>query len=91
MGLDVELAMVGAVLRRLRASGVSEVRALAVETDANKLSRDLWARAAFVQAGPEWRATGEADPSPPHVQVAPSSAYVPAGGPGGGRLQSQDA
>ena len=60
VGLDVELAMVGEVLRDLRAAGVSEVSALAAETDANKLSRDLWARAGFVQDGEAWRSPGDA-------------------------------
>ena len=61
VGLDVELAMVGEVLRDLRAAGVSEVSALAAETDANKLSRDLWARTGFVQDGEEaWRSPGDA-------------------------------
>ena len=60
VGLDVELAMVGEVLSNLRASGVLEVSALAAETDANKLSRDLWARAGFVQDGEVWRSAGDA-------------------------------
>jgi FkbH-like protein len=49
VGLDVEIAAVADVLRRLRAEGAGVVSARLVETDANLLCRTLFDRCGFVR------------------------------------------
>lgn len=53
VGMDVEIAAVAGVLQAIRAPGVMEVGAGLVETPANLLCRDLWARCGFVAANPQ--------------------------------------
>ncbi len=72
VGLDVELAAVAEVLRRLRAAGASTVTATLIETDANLLCRTLFDRAGFRPTGDgEWISNAVAAPAAPaHVSMA---------------------
>jgi FkbH-like protein len=70
-GLDVELAALAEVLRRLRAAGAGTVTARVVETDANLPCRDLFARCGFVAGADGVWTSGPADAPavPGHVKV----------------------
>jgi FkbH-like protein len=51
VGLDVEPAVVAWLLAMLKGRGLTSVRADLVETEANLLSRDIWARTGFAPDG----------------------------------------
>jgi FkbH-like protein len=69
VGLDVEIAVVGEVVRRLRAKGLGIVTGRLVETRANLLCRNLFERCGFtVGTDGIWLLKGGTDvPQPPHV------------------------
>jgi FkbH-like protein len=71
VGLDVEIAALAEVLRRLRAAGATSVTARLVETDANLLCRPLFGRCGFVAgADGAWTsAPGTTPPAPAHVSL----------------------
>ncbi len=70
VGLDVEIAMVAETCRLVRAAGHPAVEALTAETDANRLSRDLYLRAGFTAHRERWRLSShEQVPAPTHVSV----------------------
>jgi FkbH-like protein len=71
VGLDVEIAALAEVLRRLRANGAAAVTARLVETDSNLLCRTLFARCGFTAGGHGvWTSEPEIAPSvPAHVAL----------------------
>ena len=72
VGLDVEIAAVAAVLRLLGAHGAAAVTTRLVETDANLLCRDLFARCGFA-AGTDGTWISDAanvPPVPAHIRLA---------------------
>ena len=70
VGLDVELAMLAEACRTLTAEGRERIVALAQDTDANLLSRDLFARAGFEAGEDGWtRSLSEPAAAPAHVAL----------------------
>lgn len=70
VGLDVEIAGVAEVLRRLRKSGTELARASLIETPLNLLSRDVYQRCGFACIGEMWsRSTATPLEMPAHVQI----------------------
>ena len=70
IGLDVELAVLGKVVRRITARTASTVRGKSVDTEHNLLSRDLFERAGFSPVEGEWVLSPNARvPIPPHVAI----------------------
>ncbi|MGQ2989941.1 HAD-IIIC family phosphatase [Brevundimonas sp.] len=67
IGLEVELAAVAHVLADMKASGLTEARASIVETPANLLSRDIWARNGFSGESEFARALTDLPPIPSHI------------------------
>ncbi|MHA6205828.1 HAD-IIIC family phosphatase [Dyella soli] len=55
LGLDVELAAMRQIGSLLAAKGVLEITGEVIETEANFLSRDLFARCGFLGANGEWK------------------------------------
>jgi FkbH-like protein len=70
-GLDVEIAALADVLRRLRAAGAATVTARLVATDANLPCRDVFARCGFREgADGAWiGAPADAPAAPAHVSL----------------------
>jgi FkbH-like protein len=67
LGMDLELAFISHVTKAaLR--GRSGIRATTIDTKANLLSRDLFARCGWSRADGVWRATSE-NASPAHISV----------------------
>ena len=54
VGLDVEIAMIAEICRLMRDAGHATLEAAATDTDANLLSRDLYARAGFTLSAGGW-------------------------------------
>jgi len=74
VGLDVELAAIGYALRLMAEAGETEVRADLIETDANLLCRDLWARCGFAPEGAGWTRSLQPLPwVPAHVRLVMES------------------
>ena len=72
VGLDVEIAAMSEVLRRMRAAGSGAIAARLIETDANLLCRSLFERCGF-RAGEDgaWVSLPEEAPAAPgHVALA---------------------
>jgi FkbH-like protein len=72
VGLDVEIAAVAAVLRRMGEAGASEIATRLVETDANLLCRNLFERCGFAaDAAGGWVSAPQSAPAvPPHIALA---------------------
>jgi FkbH-like protein len=71
VGLDVEIAAVAEVLRRLRTAGATRVETRLVETDANLLCRNLFERCGFraVEHGGWTAEAGQGPAVPAHISV----------------------
>ena len=71
IGLDVELAALAEIQRRMSARGHREARAQLVETEANYLCWDLFSRGGFALDGEVWRKSlaSEAGSSVAHVEI----------------------
>jgi FkbH-like protein len=70
VGLDVEIAVLAAVVAQMRSTFAQPVRAAMVETDANLLCRDLFASCGFQQVPDGWTLGNDAVlPLPGHVEV----------------------
>ena len=54
LGLQIEEAVMAAVVEEMRSKGVKEIRAQIIETDVNFPCRDLFQKCGFVKAGDEW-------------------------------------
>ncbi|EGF91941.1 HAD-superfamily phosphatase, subfamily IIIC domain protein [Asticcacaulis biprosthecium C19] len=66
VGLEVELAAVALCVGELH----GEVEALSTETDANRLSRDIWARSGFLLRGDGYILETESRPTlPAHIRI----------------------
>jgi predicted enzyme involved in methoxymalonyl-ACP biosynthesis len=72
VGLDVEFAAVAKLVTLLRQTEIAPIMALSVETDANNLSRSIWANCGFLLAGGQYvLPTGVATvPAPAHITFA---------------------
>jgi FkbH-like protein len=71
VGLDVEVAVMADVLRRMRQTGPERITASLVETDANLLCRQLFERCGFTPGGAGvWISLPETtEPVPPHITI----------------------
>lgn len=71
-GLDIELAAVASICRAMGEEGRKPILATAVDTTANLLSRDLFARCGFRrhEGGADWRLDGSPISSPDHIDVS---------------------
>jgi len=68
LGLDVEVAAVADIGRRMREAGAAELRACLKETDTNFPCRDLFERCGFRKADGHWAMLpGQPMPMPKHV------------------------
>lgn len=65
IGMDVEFTALANVMKSLRRNGVVNVTAAAVETAANLLSRDIFAKSGFTETQPgQWHVTLNAPAEP---------------------------
>jgi FkbH-like protein len=70
VGLDVELAAINSIVGILKDEGLTNVTAIAVDTNANLLSRDLYARCGFSRVDRVWmRTIGEPNEIPEHIKL----------------------
>jgi FkbH-like protein len=71
VGLDVEIAVMAEILRRMRRTGTSRITARLVETDANLLCRNVFERAGFTADGEDtWISqTQTTATSPAHIKI----------------------
>jgi predicted enzyme involved in methoxymalonyl-ACP biosynthesis len=78
VGLDVELAAIASLARRVAArTAASRIRAITRETDANLLSRDLWLRCGFEWCQDGWEAPiAEIVDIPTHIAVHTEAVFM---------------
>jgi FkbH-like protein len=69
LGLDVEKAAVATLLNRILSSGVGEIRARLIETDANGPCGGLWPNLGFTQNGEVFAYAGGPVAIPDHANV----------------------
>ncbi|MCC8396979.1 HAD-IIIC family phosphatase [Paraburkholderia sp. MMS20-SJTR3] len=69
LGLDVELAALTEITRRIAHSGRKSARARVIETEANYLCRDLFERGGFEREGSDWRKSLVADQWAEHSHI----------------------
>ena len=78
LGLEVEVAIVAALLDMLRQEGVAHVRAALVPTALNLMCRDLYARCGFHEAGEAWECgSAQAPTIPAHIAMHGVAELVP--------------
>jgi FkbH-like protein len=77
LGYQIEDAVMAAIVRRMRAAGLCEVRGFIIETDVNFPCRDLYAKLGFVKSGDEWVLKADFSvSSPSHVTVEEPEAKI---------------
>ncbi len=79
VGLEIEYALLGHVLRQAAVAGIATMMATVIETELNLLARDIYRSAGFVLSGTRWlSSTASLPPPPAHIAFATAGELLPA-------------